>query len=131
MNNFKADFDRIIKKAKGRIDIVVKKTALQVFDGVILKSPVDTGRFRGNWMATVGSPSFMYYDDIKDKSGRKSMAAAESVVMEYAVGNIVYLVNNLPYAQRLEYGYSKQAPKGMVRLSVAEFEQWLEKAARY
>ena len=35
-------------------------------------------------------------------------------------GNVVYLTNNLPYAQRLEYeGWSKQAPAGMVRVNMA------------
>jgi hypothetical protein len=36
-----------------------------------------------------------------------------------------YITNNLPYAERLEYGWSGQAPSGMIRLSLAEFEQVL------
>jgi hypothetical protein len=28
----------------------------------------------------------------------------------------------MPYALRLEYGWSKQAPAGMVRVTVAEFQ---------
>ena len=33
------------------------------------------------------------------------------------------IVANYPYAQRLDEGYSKQAPKGMVE----PFEKWLDK----
>lgn len=33
------------------------------------------------------------------------------------------IVANYPYAQRLDEGYSKQAPKGMVK----PLEQWLDK----
>jgi len=132
MTNFKADFAKVIENAKNRIDIVIKKAEIRVFESVIMKSPVDTGRFRGNWIATTGTPSFMYYDDLKDKPGRVTKAAARSVINESQIGGITYLVNNLPYAYRLEYGrYSQQAPNGMVRLSVAEFEQWLNEAARY
>ena len=38
-------------------------------------------------------------------------------------GDAIYLVNNLPYAQRLENGWStKQAPNGMVALSIQKFD---------
>lgn len=33
----------------------------------------------------------------------------------------IFLTNNLPYIERLERGWSKQAPTGMVALTVAEF----------
>lgn len=128
MTNFKADFTRIIEKAKGRIDLVVRKSTMRVFESVIMKSPVDTGRFKGNWIASTATPSYVALENF-DKSGNSTISAAMSVVDGSQVGGIVYLVNNLPYAHRLEYGYSQQAPNGMVRLSVAEFEQWLKKAA--
>jgi len=35
---------------------------------------------------------------------------------------VIYLTNNLPYAQRLEEGYSQQAPAGMVALTIQEFQ---------
>jgi hypothetical protein len=41
-----------------------------------------------------------------------------------------FLTNNLPYALRLEYGWSKnQAPAGMVGLAVAEFQSIVRDAA--
>jgi len=130
MTNFKADFTKIIEKAKGRIDLVVRKSTMRVFESVILKTPVLTGRARGNWIATTGTMSNATLE-VLDKSGNSTISAARSVINESQIGGITYLVNNLPYASRLEYGYSQQAPNGMVRLSVAEFEQWLNEAARY
>lgn len=130
MTNFKADFTKIIEKAKGRVDLVVRKSMIRVFESVILKTPVLTGRARGNWIATTGTMSNATLETF-DKSGNSTISAAKSVVDGSQVGGITYLVNNLPYASRLEYGYSQQAPSGMVRLSVAEFEQWLKEAARY
>jgi hypothetical protein len=39
-------------------------------------------------------------------------------------------VNNLPYAVPLEYGHSKQAPGGMVRITLARFQQIVDEAIR-
>lgn len=38
----------------------------------------------------------------------------------------VFIINNLPYIERLEHGWSKQAPAGMVRISKAEVEARIE-----
>lgn len=131
MTNFKADFAKVIENAKNRIDIVIKKAEIRVFESVIMKSPVDTGRFRGNWIATTGTPSFMYYDDLKDKPGRVTKAAARRVINESQIGGITYLVNNLPYAMKIEYGWSKQAPSGVVRTTVLDFQNYIKEAARF
>jgi hypothetical protein len=40
-----------------------------------------------------------------------------------AVGDLYYLTNNLPYIERLEYGWSKQAPGGMVRKNMQNFNR--------
>ena len=45
-------------------------------------------------------------------------------------GGVEYITNNLPYAERLEYGYSQQAPAGMVRVTAARFRELLARAAR-
>jgi hypothetical protein len=44
-------------------------------------------------------------------------------VLPRRAGSVVYLTNNVPYIQKLEYdAHSRQAPNGMVRISVALFE---------
>ncbi len=45
-------------------------------------------------------------------------------------GDVIYLANSLPYIRRLEYGWSKQAPAGMVRGTVGEFQQAIDKALK-
>jgi hypothetical protein len=39
-------------------------------------------------------------------------------------------VNNLPYGIALEYGHSKQAPSGMIRVTLARFQQIVDEAIR-
>jgi len=127
MGNFTLDLTRFANKTKLNVDTVVQKATHDIFRSVILKSPVDTGRFRANWLASVNSYGSMTLDDT-DKSGTTTVSAVGAVALSAKAGGIVYLVNNLPYAQRLEYGYSKQAPAGMVRITIMEYQQYINKA---
>ena len=120
--SFSVDLSKAIEKAKGRTEIVVKKIALELFSNIIYKSPVLTGRFRANWNCSIGSPDLSTSQAI-DPSGSGAISKATSTVVSYTLnGQRVFLTNNLPYADRLENGWSKQAPNGMVRLSVMEIE---------
>lgn len=74
------------------------------------------GRFKNNWLVSYGTPAAGTPNE-PNGGGAASMAEA-SKSLTLPTGGQVYLVNNLPYAQRLEYGWSKQAPTGMVRNAV-------------
>lgn len=129
MGQFTLDLTRIVNKYKVRMDVVVQKVTLDIFSSIIFKSPVDTGRFRGGWIATVGNYS-RELTDILDRNGSIAVTNMSGLVSRTAAGNVVYMVNNLPYSIRLEYGYSKQAPLGMVRTTITEFQDYVSKAAR-
>ncbi len=43
--------------------------------------------------------------------------------------NTGYIFNPQPYGRRLEYGWSQQAPSGMVRITFGEFHGMLQRAA--
>ena len=40
------------------------------------------------------------------------------------------ITNSLPYAIRVENGYSTQAPAGMVKVTVVQFQNFIAKAAK-
>jgi hypothetical protein len=62
------------------------------------------------------------YIGYPDKTATVSTQMSKLQVGQGA-GNIHYLANNLPYAQRIEDGtWSTQAPAGMVGITVIEFE---------
>ena len=44
------------------------------------------------------------------------------------MGGVFFVGNNLPYAYRLETGYSKQAPSGLVGLTVLRFNTFIQNA---
>ena len=121
MGDFAADVAKFETKTLKKMDLAVRKVALELFSKVILRSPVDTGRFRGNWQVSVGSiPSGTL--ELDDKSGTATVSKAAAAAAGVKAGDIIYLANNLPYAMRLEEGYSDQAPGGMVALTAQEFK---------
>jgi hypothetical protein len=87
------------------------------------------GRFRGNWMFSIGSPDSTTTDEV-DPSGRKSTARIVDGAIEFKAGDTAYITNSLLYAIPLEFGHSQQAPGGMVRITVARFQQIVLEAIR-
>ena len=108
----------IVNRVNNRMDTVIRNSTIELFGRVVKMTPVDTGRAKGNWQCTVGSPATDEIDRL-DKSGSTVMAEVKQNVPK--AGNVVWLANNVPYIRALEYGHSKQAPEGMVRIAVAEF----------
>lgn len=108
---------------------LVRGTLLGLTNRIVKRSPVDTGRFRNNWQASTGTPATGQVQGT-DKTGNKAVDAARTQVNKLEMGQDFYLSNNLPYAHRLEFGWSKQAPSGMLRLSIAELQQRMNEAGK-
>lgn len=120
---------------------VVKEVAVDLFTEIINKTPVGDpslwkssppadyvpGALRGNWQCTIESPAS---GRLGIRSGADAISSMVSVVGKLKEDQAVYLANNLPYAQRIEYlGWSHvQRPEGMVRVSMSKIEQTLSKA---
>ncbi|MDH3579974.1 MAG: HK97 gp10 family phage protein [Hyphomicrobiales bacterium] len=105
-------------------DAVVKltqKLAITGLTGVVLKSPVDTGRFRGNWNVGVSNMDLSTSENT-DASGGTTISSGTSAIMGASAYEVIWLTNNLPYAQALENRHSKQAPAGVVAPTFAELE---------
>lgn len=128
------DLQRIAQRNKVKMVKVAQNSLMRIGGAIVAKSPVDTGRFKNNWMAAYGAP---------DESTTNSFAKTELGEGRGAVvgrlkakldlldtGQFFYFTNSLPYAERLEYGWSQQAPGGMVRLSVASWQSIVEDEIR-
>ena len=114
-------WDAISLKNKKKMTKVVRAVVLQMGNSVILRSPVDTGRFRGNWYSSLNEPI-----NSVDTDGE----GLNTTVAKIDVGDIFYFINNLPYAEKLEFGSSDQAPQGMVRLTIEEFSRLTDVQAK-
>jgi hypothetical protein len=87
------------------------------------------GRFRANWHLSIDVVENVTFDEV-DPTGQETIAALVSAISDFTAGQTAYLINNLPYAIPLEYGHSKQAPQGMVRVTLARFQSIVKEAAR-
>ena len=107
------------------------KRGLKLNDGMGIRAPPGYvgGRFRGNWMFSIGSPDTSTVDQV-DPGGSRSMARIVNGALEFNSGETAYITNSLPYAIPLEYGHSTQAPSGMVRITLANFQKIVEEAIR-
>jgi len=120
---FRRRFGEIIKKVGDKAEVVVRKTALELQTSMVEKSPVDTGRFRNNWFCGIGSIN----QNITDAVGNESVTRTAQALTAWKPGQTIFLTNSLPYSRPLEYGWSKQAPQGMVRLTVVEYSRALRR----
>tara|TARA_R110000823_G_scaffold203197_2_gene334054 strand:+ start:1594 stop:1968 length:375 start_codon:yes stop_codon:yes gene_type:complete len=96
----------------------IRGTLLSFTKKVIKETPVDTGRLRGNWQASLNVPELGVLQS-KDRGGNNAISDANSAVSALKLGDIFWFTNNLPYARRMEEGGSNQAPQGMLRTNVA------------
>lgn len=126
MSGWSIPIDKLAEKAKVETETIVRKITFDIFRGVVLKSPVLTGRFRANWNVSLGAPNY----ETSEATGQARTDGEVRKALGFKAGGTTYLTNGLPYARRLEYGYSQQAPAGMVRLTVADYLRNLERALK-
>lgn len=111
------DIARFAALTEAKKDQFVRKVCLTLLSDVVLGTPVDTGRARGNWQASIGIPKSGVLE-VTDRSGGGTITAGLPDIAK-ASGTIFWISNNLPYINRLEYeGWSKQQPHGWVRSAV-------------
>lgn len=119
-SQFSIDLSKYAIETPEKMNRIVRKIMLDVFKGVILKTPVDTGRARANWQATIGGPSSGTLDS-EDKTGQMAISGGSKAIAAMKEFSPVFLYNGLPYIGRLENGWSGQAPAGMVKITLAEY----------
>jgi hypothetical protein len=115
--SFALDITQWAKEAGDEMAEFQRNFILAFFNSVIMDTPVDSGRLRGNWILSSDSPA-QGTVDILDPTGNITTKKVEDYASKIGEKDFnVFLTNNLPYAYRIEYdGYSKiKSPQGMVR----------------
>jgi len=103
------------------VEQATRWVVLEALRRVVMKSPVRTGTFRGNWQVVIGVRPDGAIEAV-DPDGGATIANGLTAISDLPPYAVVYLVNNLPYARRLEEGWSQQAPAGVVAVTIAEIE---------
>lgn len=86
----------------------VKKIIIDTVQSLVVSSPVDTGAYRASHIVSVGSGDY----GVREPSTNAVQDAAIQAV-KFKLGSLIYIQNNQPYAERLENGWSNQAPLGI------------------
>lgn len=113
---FSATIRDWVAKTKKVVDADVRAIEIALFSGVILATPVDTGRARGNWQTTVGGPATGTVDRLDPSGGEAIQDVAQNIG---GAGKVTWLTNNLPYIEVLEYGLYPDPPKRGTRIEGA------------
>lgn len=114
--NFSVACARFAAKLRLAPITVQKRIAFDLFGRIIAKTPVDTGRARASWTIAGGEANRTVAPD-----GQHAYPAP-TVPLNLMIrpGEAIWISNNLPYITALEDGHSRQAPGGMVALSIQE-----------
>ena len=158
---FTVDLTKYAKKTKSEIGTAKRAIVFQVFANVIKMSPVDKGRFKGNWFITEDNPAtYSRLTTDTSAAGNLGPESEKELALISEKFTIDILTNNLAYAGVLEFGgypdpvkngtrinksgtrknpitpiyekrsnrgYSRQAPFGMVRITLRKFNRIAKK----
>jgi len=140
---FSLDISKFVNKCNINADLAVRRVVLDIGKNVIERTPVGDpsywksppppgytgGHARANWQHSEGMLASKEFDVI-DKTGEVSKGRIAATLPKQAAGKVHYISNSVPYIQRLEDGWSRQAPNGMVALTVREFQIFIRNALR-
>lgn len=121
-------------------DQALRATTIDIWGRVLLATPIDKGIARGGWL--IGK-------NVTESKGSKNKNKGDEYVRRKMpaklFGTQLFLFNNLPYIEVLEFGgypnppenpseppktkggFSTQAPHGMVRINLVKFGRILRK----
>lgn len=94
------------------VGLKIRYIAMQILTAIDIATPVDTGRFRNNNLVSLQHPDFGISDNV-DPNGTIAVQRGIGVISKAANYGVIYIQNNLPYAEILENGHSQQAPTGV------------------
>lgn len=120
MTGFALQLRQYADRVVGDADRVVRTVALEIGSRLIIRSPVDTGRFRANWRFAMDAPDLTSVETT-GTTANPTPAPGPPAFNGRALGRIVYWTNNMPYGPALERGHSKQRPIGLVGVTAMEF----------
>jgi len=118
---FSSQLKAFATKAQKKETAVLRRSAIDTLGRVTLRSPVDTGRFRANWAVGINEVGVSAAQASPEEGFGAAAQPGQQVIGNAKATDAIVISNNLPYAQRLENGYSSQAPAGMVAITVAEW----------
>lgn len=125
---FGDELRRFEKEVTSGSEQVIKNVFIRAGLNIIQLTPVDTFLAISNWFPARNAISKKTTKNTN--SFEKRRKEVKKVAERFRLGDYLSITNNLPYINRLENGYSKQAPSGMVKITSLYLDQWIREEAR-
>jgi hypothetical protein len=143
---FEQDLKAYSRAVNRQLRDVVRMVIFELLRMIVVNTPVDKGRAAGSWMVARGATDGFVLPDSAQMTKEQAIHAAMDRIthLDFSdLSTVYWIYNNLPYIVDLEYGlypnppkkgsyvkgqgyviktvdgYSRQAPAGMVRISMA------------
>lgn len=99
-------------------DQFTKKITGEMLATVVVATPIDTSAARQNWRVGVGAINPAADTKDTDGSGQGAINRGIATIQSGGgIGKVIYLSNSLKYIERLNNGWSMQAPKNFMQIS--------------
>ena len=130
MSSWERDMRRLRGLTEKKMTKVYRIAVMETTKDIIMDTPVDEGRLRGNWQVGINDqPSGQL--DLLDRTGMATIGRITAITAPLQYDQKLVFCNNLPYAVPIEYGHSREkAPQGMVRRNIANWDARVDRIAR-
>lgn len=132
--------NRYIRTTRAEIPKMLRAFGIEFYRQVTISTPVDTGRARWGWTCRVDEPDLSSPHPAPDGWNGKASGGTPFYALDtekalkfftkesVTENSKIYICNAVPYIERLNNGYSKQAPARFVELA---FNNVCDKLAIY
>jgi len=109
-------FAQWTEKTETTLDEFARAVKIKLFQSVIMDTRVDTGRMRGNWQISTGSPILTETSNKDQLSIGQTGGKAYNDVPNGVTSGVDYLSNNVPYVAFWEQ-HDGMVAKNIIRIN--------------
>lgn len=118
-------FNDFTKKVGRKAIKVIVQAASETADAIKFSTPIDTGNTAANWTIGLNGFTMPYDEEITDAFSPVDISRLADIKKT----DTITISNSAPATRPLEYGYSKQAPNGMVRINLKNWNSRVKRIA--
>lgn len=112
---FAQRIQKIANNVQTNANLLKRKVALYCQRELTYATPVKTGRARANWQVSLGAAITSPTDNTSSQS---AIAVANGVVSGSRPEQAIVIANSVPYINKLNEGWSAQAPAAFVEATI-------------
>lgn len=125
--DFRASVMDFADAVEATVSDATSMIALAIYNGVVARTPVDTGFARSQWQVLFNGDTYM----VREVGDHTGSDAAKLAGYDVVAHGAIEVANGAAYIKKLEYeGHSLQAPEGMVRVTLVDVQARLDEIMR-